>query len=187
MSDMKSALAAMEELIAEKEQEVAGLKKAANTMAAAIGEQPLFADVEAEGKSGRMKLRADAFVDERAPASAARAYLGIRGKARGATTLEDILDALQRGGYDFGDQKGEAAKAGLKIALAKDNNVFKLTNGTYGLREWYKAAVDRTGDKSDKADESDGNEPQANTTAPVTGKKGKSKTDGAKSESGSQS
>ena len=60
---------------AEKAPEHAGLKNAANTMAAAIGEQPLFADVEAEGKGGRIKLQVDVLLDEHAPASVARARL----------------------------------------------------------------------------------------------------------------
>jgi hypothetical protein len=139
MADMKNALAAIEELIASKLEEVLKLKVAANTMATAIGEQPPYDDAEADmGGGGRLRLRSDQFVNEKAPASAARAYMALRGSGRGATTLDDIHDALSRGGYDFGDMKEAEAKAGLRIALAKDAKVHKLANGSFGLREWYK-------------------------------------------------
>jgi hypothetical protein len=147
MADMKNALAAMEELIASKSVEIAQLKKAANTMATAIGEHPPYDDVEDTIDAGRLRLRSDAFADEKAPASAARNYLALRGKARGATTSDDIYDALVRGGYDFGGVKEADAKGGLRIALAKDTKVHKLPNGTFGLREWYKLS-----DEPEKSD-----------------------------------
>jgi hypothetical protein len=75
---------------------------------------PLFAYTPEEAVGGGMNIRADQFANHSAPGVAARAYLDVRGKSIGAASLEDICDALKRGGYDFdasseGDAKGTSA------------------------------------------------------------------------------
>jgi hypothetical protein len=139
MADVKNALAVMQELIETKLAEAADLKKAANSLARSVGEPEPYNDVlvEAAPTGGAVRLRPDEFASERAPASAARAYLAVRGRSRGAATADDIYDALVHGGYDFGGAKETDAKGGLRIALAKDTKVHRLPNAHYGLREWY--------------------------------------------------
>jgi DNA-directed RNA polymerase delta subunit len=137
MQDVVNALQTMERTINDMLAKVSQMKTAANLMAASAGLPEPYADVEAEVHSGAFRVRSDQFVSEKAPASAARAYLALRGKERGATSADDIYDALVRGGYDFGKMKENEAKGGLRIALAKDGKVHRLRNGHYGLREWY--------------------------------------------------
>jgi len=158
MQDILQALETIDRTIADHLAKAATLKRAANMMAAGAGLAQPYSDADMEVHAGgSLRIRSDQFVVEKAPASAARAYLALRGKDRGATTADDIYEALVRGGYDFGSLKEPDAKSGLKIALAKDGKVHRLKNGHFGLREWYGIAdeekVERTKAKSEKAEE----------------------------------
>ena len=147
MQDVVNALQTMDRTINEMLGKVSQMKKAANLMAASAGLSKPYDDVQADVGSGAFRVRSDQFATEKAPASAARAYLALRGKERGATTVDDIYDALIRGAYDFGKMKESEAKSGLRIALAKDNKVHRVANGTWGLSEWYGIVVDEKSDK----------------------------------------
>ncbi len=118
---------------------VAELKKAANVLAVALGVEAPYADVAVAGtSSGQLRYRADQFTNHDAPSSAAHAYLKLRGPERGAASAEEIHDALEKGGYFF-----EAKEIGaLKIALSKDKRIFRVPNGSYGLKDWYPKAPD---------------------------------------------
>jgi hypothetical protein len=65
-----------------------------------------------------------------------RAFLEHRGKTLGAATVDEIFDALKRGGYEF-DGNDVEAKSGLRIALGKDAQVKRVASGAYGLVSWY--------------------------------------------------
>jgi hypothetical protein len=121
---------AAERIVAEK-------KKVSNMLAPLAGVEAPFADADAPAAAGLSAIKIDQFTSMGAPSVAARAYLEMRGKEKGAATFDQIFEALQRGGYVFG--KGDA-KAGLKIAMGKDEKLLKLPNDAYGLREWYGGA-----------------------------------------------
>lgn len=116
-------------------------KKLANTLAQLAGIEPPFADVElsAVASGGKLTLRPDQFANFPKPAAAARAFLEMRGEAKGATTVDVIYDALVAGGFAFTSIKNDP-KGGLRIALGKDEKVRRLPNDTYGLWEWYPQA-----------------------------------------------
>jgi hypothetical protein len=116
---------------------VAEKKRFANMLAPMAGVDPPYADVESPSAIGGATIRADQFTSIGAPSVAAREYLKIRGREKGAATFEHIYDALVRGGFIF--SKGDS-KAGLKIAMGKDEKLIKLPNEAYGLREWYGGA-----------------------------------------------
>jgi hypothetical protein len=129
--------------IAVHEAKIRDLQRAANTLAESLG-VPLPYDVQAEGSAPAAAvrvIRADQFANYGAPSTAARAFLEWRGKERGAATADDIFDALVSGGFAFDARSADAAKQGLRIAMAKDQQMTKLANGTYGLAAWYPNAA----------------------------------------------
>lgn len=125
------------------EEELQSLKRAANAFAKRAGAELPYPDVDAStsNRAGALNVRPDQFVGQSAPAAAARAFLELRGAQRGAAGIDDIFDALRRGGYSFEQRTDAEAKAALKVALAKDTNVHRIDNGaygvSYGLLSWY--------------------------------------------------
>ena len=146
---LASALDLINQKIVKAYETIKGLKGAANALAASENEPVVYADVvdEMGSAAGTRSIRADQFTAYPSPSTAARAYLEMRGKQVGATSIEEIFDALKRGGYAF-DGPDVEAKKGLSIALGKDAQVKRLSNGTYGLVIWY---GDRFTSKKDKA------------------------------------
>lgn len=123
---------------------------------------------QARSGAGRLNVRPDQFATYSAPSGAARAYLELRGKDVGATTLEDVYEALARGGFGFSSSNPEDARNGLRVALGKDRSFYRLPNGAYGLSEWYgrrkekeeeeaakleKTTAEKKSDKKPKADD----------------------------------
>jgi hypothetical protein len=149
MANTKEILEAMIQEVESAEQELVGLKKAANAFARR-GQMDLpypDADASSPSRSGATMIRPDLFVSFSAPAAAARAFLEHRGQQRGAASIDDIFDALRRGGYSFDTRTDNEAKGALKVALAKDFNVHKIDNGaygvSYGLLSWYPGLRER--------------------------------------------
>jgi hypothetical protein len=128
------AIDALKETIDDLLRQVAEKKMMANSLAQMGGMDPIYTDIEqpAEATSAGA-IRSDQYSNFPGPSAAARAYLESRRKS-GATTIDNIFDALERGGFAFqpGDQKNN-----LRIALGKDREVRRLPNGTYGLWVWY--------------------------------------------------
>lgn len=115
---------------------------------------------EAENDTGRgnsSMLRPDQFTKHTAPSTAARAFLELRGERLGAATIDEIHEALKRGGYLFDARDDNAAKAALRIALGKDVQVLRLPNGAYGIAAWYGRSNDRV---ERKRPQGDAQEPQ---------------------------
>jgi hypothetical protein len=86
----------------------------------------------------------------------AREYLESRKRACEA---EEILSALERGGFDFSTQDWKAGPRlrPLAITLGKNSAIFhRLPNGTYGLRVWYSNLPKKGGTKATKNGATDG-------------------------------
>ena len=87
-------------------------------------------------------LDADQFYGK-PPTTAAREYLEMRDKA---VSLEEILDGLERGGFDFtaqGWNQGARLK-NLGISLGKNSAIFhRLPSNTWGLTKWYPGVKDK--------------------------------------------
>ena len=138
-ADVVNAIEVIKRKVAAEQAKVNRLKQAANTLAVTEGLPPVYADADDEPMPGStfMSIRADQFANHTAPSTAARAYLELRGKQVGAASLDEVYDAMKRGGYSFEAASEADAKAGLRIALGKDMQVHRLPNGTYGLLAWY--------------------------------------------------
>lgn len=168
MADARAtaALEFLQEQIDKLLAEVSEKQKMANSFAVAAGLDAPYAQVveaTATTKKGGA-IRADLFANHSAPSTAARAYLEYRGKERGAATVDEIYDALVKGGFMFNVSAGDA-KNSLRIALGKDGQVVRLPNAHYGMASWYpnmgklKDKVKRgAGDHSDAAEHDDGDD-----------------------------
>jgi len=60
------------------------------------------------------------------------------------------------GGSEKKQEAGIAAKGGLRIALAKDNQIYRLPNGAYGLAAWYPAVAEKGEKKATKKTKTEG-------------------------------
>src|SRR5688572_25887196 len=99
------------EQIEQKEGELSKLKEAANLYATTLGAEPPFPDLaSAKSATRREAIRPDQFAKHSAPSAATRAFLEWRGETRGAATIDDIYDALQRGGFAFEHRNPDEAK-----------------------------------------------------------------------------
>ena len=129
------AIEVLKRKVDEAQGQVARWKRAANDLAASEG-LPIIYD-EIDGPAARaMLVRPDQFAGFSTPSAAARAFLELRGKAVGAAALDDIFEAMKRGGYFFEGNESDS-KASLRIALGKDRGFVRLQNGYYGLLAWY--------------------------------------------------
>jgi len=148
MTDKRAtdALDLMREKVEEAEALVRERKRAANVMASALGLDVPYESVEHEAASvgTRLRVKPDEFASFTTPSAAAHRLLEIRGKERGATTLDDAFETLTAGGYRFDTRDPEQGKAGLRIALGKDVRFHRLANGYYGLATWYGVKPSKT-------------------------------------------
>ena len=116
----------------------------------------LDADLAVTGASGLPSLKSDQFY-RKSPITAAREYLELRGTA---VPLEEILDGLTRGGFDFEHQNWseDLRLKNLGISLGKNTSIFhRLPNKTWGLAKKYnikekKAAPNKDNGKTETTD-----------------------------------
>jgi hypothetical protein len=137
-TSMRTAIDALVGRIEAKTKELAELKRTVNVLSRESGEGPVFPeeDLSAVGGSGIAGIRLDQFYGK-SPTVAAREFLEIRNRA---VSAEDILAALERGGFDFEGQgwKKPDRLRSLSISLSKNSLIFhRLPNGTYGLVKFY--------------------------------------------------
>jgi hypothetical protein len=136
---LSAAVQELQEQLDQQLRDVAETKKMINALRKRMGEAPLYEDVVME-QGGT--IRPDQYYGK-AFAAAAQEYLERR---KQATSAEEIMAGLQKGGFDF-DAVGWKEKTRLRnvaISLAKNSQKFhKLPNGTFGLVTWYDAAMIR--------------------------------------------
>jgi hypothetical protein len=118
---------------------------------------PIYSDVD-QLSAVTTSIRADEFYGKPL-ASVVRTILEKRAAAGlFAAQVNDIYEAMQRGGYKFDAKNDDNAKRGLYVSLGKNTSMFhKLPNGTYGLLEWYPAvkeskAKSPNGDQKESAE-----------------------------------
>jgi len=145
--------------------EIAKLKRTANSIADLIGEGPVYTDVESESAGSISPARADAYYGKPL-ATAVREYLEFR---RQAVPVDDVLRGLEKGGFDFDAlQWNETGRnRALAMSMAKNTSVFhKLPNGMWGLMSWYPEAQKKKG--KSKAKTADKPTPEENGSAAET-------------------
>jgi len=124
----------MEDLQAQL-RKVAETKRMINSLSSRLGDEAPFPLDEDEGASIAAG-RPDAYYGKPF-ATAAQMLLQAR---RRACSAAEILDGLERGGFDFkatGWREGDRLRM-VALSLAKNNKYFhKLPNNSIGLLEWY--------------------------------------------------
>lgn len=135
-SKLKDAVETLEEQLREQEREVRETKKTINMLYRRMSEEPPYPDADETQSFSGAAIRSDEYYGKQL-LTAVQMFLE-RGKR--ARTLDEVLGALEKGGFDFVAQgwKDNDRLRSLSIALAKNPQVIhKLPNGTFGLRSWY--------------------------------------------------
>lgn len=138
MSDhLKQTIADLETKLAERLAEVAKIRDTINRVAELAGEPIPYPEVaEPEQRTGG-PIRSDEFYGKPLH-TAMRAFLEKRGQMLGPASVNEIYDAMVKGGYQFDTANEANAKRVIRITLTKNSGVFhKLPNGAYGLLAWY--------------------------------------------------
>lgn len=143
-NEIQGAINVLVSRVEQKTQELAEMKRMINSLCREADQPVLYSDADlvAKGSAGLPTLDADQFYGK-PPTTAAREYLEMRDKA---VSLEEILEALERGGFDFSAQ-GWSQGARLKnlgISLGKNSAIFhRLPSNTWGLTKWYPGVKDK--------------------------------------------
>jgi len=137
-TELQGAINVLAARVEQRAQELAEMKRMVNSLCREAGQEPLYsdADMAVKGFSGLVSLRSDQFYGK-SPTVAAREYLDLRGTA---VSLEEILEALQRGGFSFESQgwTDAARLRNLGISIGKNTAIFhRLPNDNWGLAKWY--------------------------------------------------
>lgn len=143
-AELSPAVEALRNQLQDQMAEVNDTKKMINSLLKRMGEDPQFPDAEV----GQMQIRLNGASrpDQyygKSFATAAQEYLERRKQACGA---DEILKALEQGGFDFRSLgwKDKIRMRNVAISLAKNNQKFhKLPNNTFGLVEWYPGVAKR--------------------------------------------
>lgn len=154
-SSLRAAIKELQAQVEQKAEELVTLKRTVNLLCANLQEQPIYPDADEPGTGSRAVSAHEYY--GKSPLVAARMYLDMVGEP---VPVEEILDALERGGFDFEDQGWDEKTRlrALAISLSKNTAIFhRLPNGTYGLIKWYpakqakksKSAADATSAASD--------------------------------------
>lgn len=138
-NELQGAINVLIARVDQKTQEVNEIKRMVNSLCREANLPPTYsdADLAVKGFSGLPSLASDQFYGK-SPVSAAREYLELR---RTAVPLEEVLEALGRGGFDF-DLQGwtdEGARLrNLGVSMGKNSAIFhRLPNNTWGLTKNY--------------------------------------------------
>src|SRR5439155_19267567 len=142
--ELLPAVDALRNQAREQEAELNETKKMINALLKRMKEEPEFPEVE----SGQMQIRLNGASrpDQyygKPFAAAAQEFLERR---KQACSSEEIMKALEHGGFDFRalGWKDKIRVRNVAIALAKNNQKFhKLPNNTFGLLAWYPAMPKR--------------------------------------------
>jgi hypothetical protein len=158
MDYIQKTIADLQDKVRKQEEELIQTKRMINGLCAHAGMDAIYPDADLQQRQGVTLgvLRSDLYYG-RPLATCVREYLEMRRAAnKGAAPLEDIISALETGGYDLpsisADKDGQ--KRGVAISLAKNNSTFhRLPNGDWGLAAWYPNARE----KKPKSEDGSGN------------------------------
>src|SRR5688572_17639623 len=108
---LRRAIEDLEKKLQNQLNEIAETKKAINVLCRQIGEPEKFSDVSPEKLSSLGNIRTDQFF-HKPLMTAVREYLSLRGSS---ATVNEIYDALCRGGFEFVGKNDSIRKRGLQI------------------------------------------------------------------------
>jgi len=144
---LEPAIAILQEELVEQERTVLETKKLINNLCKRAGLEELYTNIEnSDSGSSLGNIGRDQFYGK-ALATAIREYLEMRKAARkGPATVNEIYQALVRGGYKFNAKNKVNAKRSLYISLGKNTTTFHrlpTSSGVaddevvFGLLSWY--------------------------------------------------
>lgn len=139
MAEEDNTVANLQGHIRDLEKEIIDTKRMVNRLLIRKGQPSLYPDAAMDGEAGSVfALRTDQFYGE-SLSGAMRQYLKLRRTANvGPGSVNDIYEALCRGGFNFGTDDEDNRKRILRLSLVKNTSLFhRLPNGHYGLSEWY--------------------------------------------------
>lgn len=142
----------MVEEIRAKQAAIDNQKRAANTFFREKGDPEPFVIDDPDATAGpSLRIKADEYYGK-GFATAAGDYMERR---KTAVTHEEVLRALEQGGFDF-DAAGWKDVAGrgrtIAMSLAKNTAIFhRLPSGTFGLKKWYGTAIEKKKAKKGEA------------------------------------
>jgi hypothetical protein len=174
-TELQGAINVLVSRVDQKSKELIEMKRMVNQLCREIGQAELYSDADLQDRgSARPNLDPDQYYGK-PPVTAAREYLERRGKA---VPLDEILDALERGGFDF-DAQGWSESQRLRhlgSSLGKNSVMFhRLPNDTWGLVKWYPNVV-----KERKRARPNGKQEAASTVETETDTEEQTKTTDAK-------
>ncbi len=149
---LQTAVNTLVSKLEDQERVVRETKKLINGLLLLMGNEPMYPEADESGQRTKLtSIRPDQFYG-RPLATVVKEILEARGQAMGAP---EIIDALERGGYDFGghDWKEKDRLRSFTITLAKNIVGFhRLPNGFFGLPKWYPEAIkQRKATKSERS------------------------------------
>jgi hypothetical protein len=141
--DIKGAIDKAEKLLATKQLEMKKLKTTINGLHELMGSTPPYPDEDPiVVAAASARIRRDQFFGK-PPITATKDYLEA---VREPRSLEQILDGLKEGGFDF-DGAGWLANQRLRalaITVSKNSAIFaRLNEGYVGLVKWYPELVEK--------------------------------------------
>ncbi len=153
------AVALLEGQLKKQERAAAETKRAVNAIFLAAGEPPRYSESDFEESRGgpSLSIRSDQFYGQPLAASIREILEMRRALKQGPVTVNELYEALLRGGFKFETKNEDNAKRGLRISLTKNTVTFhKLPDGKFGLLEWYpkaKAAKPKINGEDDAGDD----------------------------------
>lgn len=160
-NEIDGAIGVLVKRIDQLSAEILDTKKTVNSLCRMSGKSEMYSDLSMPNSGGMVAIKPSQFYGK-TPMVAAREYLDMRGDGE-ATTVDDILEALRVGGFDF-DAQGWSETMRLKnlsISLGKNSQMFhRLPNGMIGLTKWYpsikaKKTYSRTANADNGSSEND--------------------------------
>lgn len=138
MNELQGAINVLTGKVDQRTQELVEMKRMINGLCreAGLPVQYSDADLAVKGSTAMPSLDSDEFYGK-APTVAARMYLEKRNKA---VPLDEILTALETGGFDFEAQgwPEDQRLRHLGSSLGKNSMIFhRLPSDTWGLLKWY--------------------------------------------------
>jgi hypothetical protein len=124
--------------IAEKESELAGMKKTVNQLCILANHGPIYINEVEPEKSSTGLLRGDEYYMQ--PIAKVIGLILDKRKMSGTgpATIKEIYDDMRAGGYKFDSKDDENAMRGISISMSKNVAKFhKLPSGKFGLTVWY--------------------------------------------------
>jgi hypothetical protein len=136
-NELQGAINVLVSRIEQRSRELTEMKRMVNSLCQEDGQPMMYSDADLVVKGSSTVIDSDRFYGK-PPTGAAREYLELRKKA---VTLDDIVDALERGGFDF-DAQGwpeDQRVRHLGSSMGRNPQIFhRLPNqNTWGLTMWY--------------------------------------------------